>query len=410
MTSGLAYIFSRRTAQLTELEPSEGDVQSLARMLTRHGLLDAPANIEISLRPVGSCSAKSWPGGEFLPVERLPPVHRDLQKHATSSNANFVVAIRTPAVQAVCKLPGIRPLAQGGVFFYRSTIHCNSVLDVSLELEGKQDVTVVFVREMCGQGAAFVKAKSVGAAFTLAWYLNKTCKRHLLVGSQPVIEVEDAIWEHAAKQTQENDDFAAGVEWPAVMASMSPAQALQEQQPSTEEESVRMALANAHREIHSRGHDELIWNHISARLNDRFLVTPGDRLWDRIEPQHLLLESKNCTAMVLHSAVYSAVPANAVIHTHAPYLEAVSCLQGGLKVPADSMFAGRVAYHDWLGFSDDYAECEEIVANIGKVPNCIALICRNHGAFTWGASVEEALQRHVALEAACQEQLEAAHG
>lgn len=407
MSSALAYILSGRTAQLTEFDPDEDDVQTLACMLNRHGLLDAPGNMEASLRPAGSCSAKTWPGGELLPVEQLPPVHRDLHKHSTTSDASFVVAISTPAVQAVCKLQhGIRPLAQGGVFFYGSTIRCDSAHEVTLQLEEKQAVTVVLIRDMCGKGVAFVKAKSVGAAFTLAWYLNKTCKRQLLVGSQPVIEVEDAIWAHAANQIQA-DDFAAGVEWPAVVASRSPVRELKERRPCTEEESLRLALAKAHREMSSRGYDELIWNHMSARLHDRFLVTPGDRLWDRIEPQDLLLESKNCTAMVLHSAVYSAMPANAVIHTHAPCLEAVSCIQGGLKVPADSLFSGRVAYHDWLGVSDDYAECEEIVANINKVQNCVALICRNHGAFTWGSSLEEALRRHSALEAACREQLEA---
>merc|ERR1712159_389467 len=109
--------------------------------------------------------------------------------------------------------------------------------------------------------------------------------------------------------------------------------------------------------------------------------------------------------MVLHSAIYSAMPVRAVVHTHAECLEAVSCIQGGLKVSGNSIFAGRIAYHDWIGFSDDYEECEIIIAAISRVPDCLALVCHNHGAFTWGSSVEEAVQRQLELEAACKEQI-----
>merc|ERR1712023_420200 len=101
--------------------------------------------------------------------------------------------------------------------------------------------------------------------------------------------------------------------------------------------------------------------------------------------------------------IYDSTDTKAVVHLHAPYTEAVSCLVGGLDVPPGSEFYGRIAYHDWRGVSDDESECQEIVAAIQRVPNCVALIARTHGAFTWGSSIQEAAHRHQALEAACKE-------
>merc|ERR1711933_579767 len=82
-----------------------------------------------------------------------------------------------------------------------------------------------------------------------------------------------------------------------------------------------------------------------------------------------------------------------------------SCLAEGLMVGPDSEFAGRVAYHDWEGFSDDRDECQRVVASIHRVPGCVALIMRNHGAITWGNGTTEALERHLAFDAACRQHL-----
>ena len=80
--------------------------------------------------------------------------------------------------------------------------------------------------------------------------------------------------------------------------------------------------------------DDLTWNHISARVDgdgdgDNFLVTPGDRLWDDIEPKDLVLASDNVTANVIHSAIYSSRPdVQAIVHLHTPSVTTVSCLNG----------------------------------------------------------------------------------
>lgn len=79
------------------------------------------------------------------------------------------------------------------------------------------------------------------------------------------------------------------------------------------------------------GMDDLNWNHISARSNDGgILITPGDQLWDMIEPEDIVKDSENLTANIIHDAVYAANPEiNAVCHLHTASAVAVSCLEEG---------------------------------------------------------------------------------
>lgn len=176
---------------------------------------------------------------------------------------------------------------------------------------------------------------------------------------------------------------------------------------------LRDDLAAAHRLMAAYGLDELIWNHLSARLPgwDDYLVTPGDQLWATVTPWNLVRGSANITANVLHSAVYQALPgeALAVAHCHSPAIEAVSCLEEGvmfLSQPS-AAFYGRVAYHDWEGISDESAEAPRIVAALRSVerPPARALIMRNHGAITLGRTVGEAFVAMYYLNRICAVQL-----
>ena len=56
------------------------------------------------------------------------------------------------------------------------------------------------------------------------------------------------------------------------------------------DEALRADLACAHWATNHFGMDDLNWNHISARSNadGGILITPGDRLWDMIEPAHIV--------------------------------------------------------------------------------------------------------------------------
>lgn len=387
------------------------EMQLVAQALHRHGLLDEQSTMDASLSSAGS--AQAWPGGAAVPVDQLPEAHRLIHASVTKGTGDpiIVLGVHTPATKAVAKLPqGFQPLAQGGVHFHNCVVNCDCLSSASSKLQETDNVRALMLGD---EGLTYVIASSPGAAFAAAWYLEKSCKRLLLVGSRPTIEVDEQVWLHAYGQCKQ-ESFSLGIEWPAVKASLSmpyAAKVIDErsiENVSEEEQALRVALIKAHRELNEKKLDELVWNHCSAKLGEIMLITPGDVLWDCVQPADLLIDSKksaNVTANILHSAVYNATSARAVVHTHAQALEAVSCIKGGLIEPVGSEFAGRVVYHDWEGISDDHNECHAIEAAISQVPNCNTLFARNHGAFTWGSSVEEAVKLHIALEEACEKQL-----
>ena len=178
---------------------------------------------------------------------------------------------------------------------------------------------------------------------------------------------------------------------------------------------VRRDLVAAHHLSHAFKFDELVWNHISARVpgTDRFLITSGTENFDEVTPASLVESSSanaNITADVIHGAIYRARPdVNAIVHHHTPHAMAVSMLPEGLRflTQDSSPFVGKVAYHDWEGLSDDYDERSRIAAALG--PSAHTLIMRNHGACTVGASVGEAWVRYYYLEICCRTQLSISH-
>ena len=77
--------------------------------------------------------------------------------------------------------------------------------------------------------------------------------------------------------------------------------------PGGVEASLRFDLAVAHRLTAHHGMDELIWNHISARHADSYLVTPGDKHFAMIAPGDLVRgdDGENVTAGVIHGDLMS---------------------------------------------------------------------------------------------------------
>jgi len=381
----------------------------LAQALHAWGLISDPSEMDASLISSDRKHATLWPGGRSVSIDELTEVHRTI--YCSVAEATCVLGVSTKEVQAVAKKPeGLQMLSQGCSYFYGCSVMCEDVPSAAGELKDAERPRLLLLQ---GMGKAYVIGNYPGACFTLAYYIQKFCRLQLLVGTHALVAVDKAIWTHANEQSY-LPDFEPGVEWPAVKGGVQRSFVVRPLEEPTgcdsEERKLRVAMANCHREICKKGFGELIWNHCSALLGEAMLVTPGDCLWDDIAPADFLLNSRNVTANVLHSAIYAATSAKAVIHTHAPGIEAVSCIKGGLIAPRGSQLAGRVAYHPWQGFSDDDSECKVIGEALRKIPDCAALICENHGAFTWGNSLDEALERHIALEEACWEQLRKAEG
>ncbi|MGE5525707.1 MAG: class II aldolase/adducin family protein [Rhodospirillaceae bacterium] len=171
---------------------------------------------------------------------------------------------------------------------------------------------------------------------------------------------------------------------------------------------------------------DLIYTHISARVpgpDEHFLINAFGLTWDEITASNLVKVTLdgdvvedptgsgiNRAGYVIHSAVHRARPDIAcVIHTHTRAGIAVSAQQHGLlPLSQHAMrFTGNLAYHDYEGLALELDEQARLVRDLGAHK---AMILRNHGLLTCGASVAEAFDLMYYLERACDIQIAALAG
>ncbi len=118
----------------------------------------------------------------------------------------------------------------------------------------------------------------------------------------------------------------------------------------------------------------------------------------------------NPAGFVIHSAIHRARhDVGCVIHTHTAAGLAVAAQKHGLlPLTQHAMrFTGRLAYHDYEGVALDLHEQRRLVRDLGQRN---AMILRNHGLLTCGATVAEAFDLMYYLERACQAQVGAMAG
>jgi len=190
----------------------------------------------------------------------------------------------------------------------------------------------------------------------------------------------------------------------------------------TAEWALRCELAAVYRLVDHFRMTDLIFTHISLRLpgpEHHFLINPYGLLFGEItasslvkidlagEPVEPTRYAVNPAGFVIHSAVHEArADAQCVLHTHTAAGCAVAAQRDGL-LPLNQMsmeFYGRVGYHDYEGVALSLAEQERLVADLGPHP---ALILRNHGLLTVGATAGQAFLRMYYLERACAIQIAA---
>src|SRR6185312_10337580 len=98
----------------------------------------------------------------------------------------------------------------------------------------------------------------------------------------------------------------------------------------------------------------------------------------------------NLAGFIIHSAIYKARPdTNAVMHVHSHAGTAISARKGGLRFLCQEAmkFYNRVSYHDFEGIALDTSECDSLGRDLGRNN---AMILRNHGLLTCGATVADA--------------------
>jgi ribulose-5-phosphate 4-epimerase/fuculose-1-phosphate aldolase len=195
---------------------------------------------------------------------------------------------------------------------------------------------------------------------------------------------------------------------------------------SKEEWSLRVDLAAAYQLAAMFKWSDLIYTHFSARLpgHEEFLINPYGMTFDEITASNLVRidhDAKvlddplglgyNEAGFVIHGCVHEARPeAQCVIHTHTRAGVAVSAMKCGLlPISQHAMRVQRqVTYHDYEGIALDLNERESMARDLGKKSK--AMILRNHGLLTLGASVREAFELMYYLDCACQIQVDALAG
>ncbi|KAF2073741.1 hypothetical protein CYY_004943 [Polysphondylium violaceum] len=191
---------------------------------------------------------------------------------------------------------------------------------------------------------------------------------------------------------------------------------------SDQEYTIRCKLAAAYRLMAYFKWDELIYNHLTARIpgTEHILLNPFGMRFDEITASSLVcvdLDGKvvdpgntthgfNYTGYVIHGAIHKSRPdVLATVHTHSPPGVAVASYKDGLLLTNQTACTlGEVTYHDYEGISTDKDEQERIIKSLGDTSN--VLILRNHGLLTCGDDVAAAFARIFTLTKACEIQVQ----
>ncbi|NXY27817.1 ADDA protein, partial [Pomatorhinus ruficollis] len=188
------------------------------------------------------------------------------------------------------------------------------------------------------------------------------------------------------------------------------------------EKLLRCKLAAFYRLADLFGWSQLIYNHITARVNseqEHFLIVPFGLLYSEVTASSLVKINiqgdvvdrgstnlgVNQAGFTLHSAIYAARPdVKCIVHIHTPAGAAVSAMKCGLlPISPEALSLGEVAYHDYHGILVDDEEKVVVQKNLG--PKSKVLILRNHGLVSVGETVEEAFYYIHNLVLACEIQV-----
>jgi ribulose-5-phosphate 4-epimerase/fuculose-1-phosphate aldolase len=192
---------------------------------------------------------------------------------------------------------------------------------------------------------------------------------------------------------------------------------------SPEEWRTRVDLAACYRLMDCYGMTDLIYNHITARVpgTEHLLINLYGLLYREITASSLVKidvegnivakpdtdYSINKSGYVIHGAIHKARPdVSCIIHTHTRAGMAVAAMKCGLLSLSQTSirFEGHIGYHDYEGPAVDLDERERLVADLGAHD---AMVMRNHGLLTCGATIQQAFITMYHLEMSCRAQVDA---
>jgi ribulose-5-phosphate 4-epimerase/fuculose-1-phosphate aldolase len=190
--------------------------------------------------------------------------------------------------------------------------------------------------------------------------------------------------------------------------------------PAAERLHLKQRLAAAFRLFAKFGYDEGVAGHITVRdpeHRDTFWVNPFTKDFSqitvsnlvRIDHQGTVVEGDwpvNQAAFAIHSRLHAARPdVTAAAHSHSLHGKAFSTL-GKLLDPITqdscAFFEDHNLFNDYTGVVLDTSEGDRIAEALGGRK---ALILRNHGLLTVGASVDAAAFWFITMDRSCRAQL-----
>jgi ribulose-5-phosphate 4-epimerase/fuculose-1-phosphate aldolase len=191
---------------------------------------------------------------------------------------------------------------------------------------------------------------------------------------------------------------------------------------SPEEWQARVELAACYRLMDKYGMTDMIYNHITARIpgTEHLLINLYGLLYKEITASSLvkidlagntLLKQDtdygfNKSGYVIHGCIHEArTDVGCIIHTHTRAGMAVASMkQGLLPITQTSMrFVGHIGYHDFEGPAINLEERVRLVEDLGSHD---AMILRNHGLLTCGATIQQAFNTMYQLEMSCRAQVD----
>jgi L-fuculose-phosphate aldolase len=156
-------------------------------------------------------------------------------------------------------------------------------------------------------------------------------------------------------------------------------------------------------------HDGLVdgvSGNLSARAGDLIAITPSGVPYQDMAPADICLVrpadgstatgGRPSTETPMHLAVYRATDAAAIVHTHSPFVVALSTVLDELPAVHYAMagLGGLVRVTPYARFGTQELADGAVAALRGRT----AVILRNHGALTYGATLEQAYDRARTLE------------
>jgi methylthioribulose-1-phosphate dehydratase len=141
---------------------------------------------------------------------------------------------------------------------------------------------------------------------------------------------------------------------------------------------------------------------------DKGSLTPGQFLEMDEAANVVRGDGRPSAEALLHLAIVRGVDAGAVLHTHSVWSTILSgslASQGGIALEGYEMLKGlegvRTHKHrEWLPILENSQDMVELAERVSRmlceIPDTHGFLLKEHGLYTWGASLQEA-KRHVEI-------------